>query len=130
MAVARKHIVVLCLASAAGPFLEMRSAGAAGDGQGAGTQVPAARMPVHEAKRGKVKIDIEARGSIEAVRVAPLYCTVEGQTTIISLVPEGRVVKQGDLVCQLDSSALRDRLTNQEISEQRRRCLPQCEALT
>ena len=35
------------------------------------------------------------------------------------LVPECRAVKKGDLVCELDSSGLRDQLVNQEIAEQR-----------
>ena len=76
-------------------------------------------MPVHEVKPGKLKVVVEARGSLEATQTADLYCRVEGQTTIISLVPEGRTVKKGDLVCELDSSGLRDQLANQEIAEQR-----------
>ena len=46
---------------------------------------------------------------------AVLTCKVEGQTTIIMIVPEGTNVKEGDLVCELDSSVLSDKETQQEI---------------
>jgi HlyD family secretion protein len=46
---------------------------------------------------------------------AVLTSKVEGSTTIIMIVPEGTNVKEGDLVCELDSSALSDKETQQEI---------------
>ncbi|WP_010588225.1 efflux RND transporter periplasmic adaptor subunit [Schlesneria paludicola] len=49
------------------------------------------------------------------MRNAVLTSKVEGSTTIISIVPEGTSVKEGDLVCELDSSLLSDRETQQEI---------------
>ena len=49
------------------------------------------------------------------MRNAVLTSKVEGSTTIISIVPEGTAVKEGDLVCELDSSLLSDRETQQEI---------------
>lgn len=47
---------------------------------------------------------------------AVLTSKVEGQTTIIMIVPEGTHVKEGELVCELDSSALSDKETQQEIA--------------
>ena len=44
-----------------------------------------------------------------------LYSLVEGQTTIMELVPDGSTVKKGQVVCSLDSAMLRDQLTNQQI---------------
>lgn len=41
---------------------------------------------------------------------------VEGTTTIISIVEEGTLVETGDVVCELDSSALREKAKQQEIS--------------
>lgn len=49
------------------------------------------------------------------MRNAVLTSKVEGSTTIITIVPEGASVKEGDLVCELDSSLLSDRETQQEI---------------
>lgn len=41
---------------------------------------------------------------------------MEGSTTIIKIVPEGTIVKKGDIVCQLDSSSLQDRARQQQIT--------------
>ncbi|WP_437185874.1 HlyD family efflux transporter periplasmic adaptor subunit [Planctomicrobium sp. SH668] len=40
---------------------------------------------------------------------------VEGTTTIISIVPEGTWVEAGEVVCELDASALREKAQQQEI---------------
>ena len=118
MATARRHFVVLSLALLA-LFPRAVPAQAQDDGSSTARLVPAGEMPVHEVKPGKLDVIVEGRGSIEAAQTADLYCPIGGQSTIVTLVPEGRVVKKGDLVCELDSSALRDQLRNQEISEQR-----------
>ena len=49
------------------------------------------------------------------MRNASLTSKVEGTTTIISIVPEGTQVKEGDIVCELDASTLIDKETQQEI---------------
>ena len=46
---------------------------------------------------------------------AVLSSKVEGATTIITIVPEGTSVNAGDIVCELDASALTDKETAQEI---------------
>ena len=95
------------------------TAQAADDEPIAATLVEAAGMKVYEIKPGKLEVVVDAPGSLEASQTSDLYCAVEGQSTIISLVPEGQAVKKGDLVCELDAAALRDRLINQEIAERR-----------
>ena len=45
-----------------------------------------------------------------------VYNAVEGTTTIIFIKPLGSRVKKGDLVCELESFAVRTRLTRQEIA--------------
>jgi len=63
--------------------------------------------------RGKAKQSNPPRktGGFEQV-----YSSVEGPTTIITLVPDGSTVKRGEVVCELDSASLRDRLVNQQIT--------------
>ena len=94
MAVARVRIVILSLALSIWPFPWTVPARAQGVGPSKDRQVRAGEMPVHEVKPGKIKVVVEARGSLEAARVADLYCPVEGQSTILSLVPEGPAVKK------------------------------------
>mgnify|MGYP003342295503 CR=1 FL=1 len=43
---------------------------------------------------------------------------LEGATTIVSVVPEGTTVKQGDLLVELDSSGLTEKISNQEVTVQ------------
>jgi len=45
-----------------------------------------------------------------------VYNAVEGTTTIVFVKPLGSRVKKGDLVCELESFAVRTRLTRQEIA--------------
>src|SRR5262245_51517889 len=81
--------------------------------------IRAGDSPVQEIKPGRLRVAVNERGVIEASRTATAICRVEGGATIIKLVPEGSAVKRGDVVCELDSATLRDRLTNQEIAKQR-----------
>ena len=57
-----------------------------------------------------------ARAAWSGSRNQDVYCNVEGRTTIITIVPEGTRVKKGDIICELDSAALRDQLINQRIT--------------
>ena len=58
---------------------------------------------------------VTERGSIDSLKNATLTSKVEGTTSIIFIVPEGSHVKEGDLVCELDASALIDKETQQRI---------------
>ncbi len=53
------------------------------------------------------------------MRNVVLSSKVEGSVAIIFIVKEGTSVKKGDLVCELDSSLLSDRETQQEILAER-----------
>jgi multidrug resistance efflux pump len=44
-----------------------------------------------------------------------IVCQVEGKTTILKLVPNAARVKKGDVLCELDSAPLRERLDDQEL---------------
>lgn len=65
---------------------------------------------------GSFEILVVERGALDSMKNAVLTSKVEGATTIISLVPEGSQVKAGELVCELDSSTLNDKETQQEIA--------------
>jgi RNA polymerase sigma factor (sigma-70 family) len=75
-----------------------------------------ADAPVAEVKPGAFRVVVRERGNVEASANFDMYNLVEGQTTIISLLPEGTRVKKGDVVCELDSAPLKDRLVNQVIA--------------
>ncbi|GHT40457.1 hemolysin D [Planctomycetales bacterium] len=62
--------------------------------------------------------EILERGSVDSANNIDIRCEVEssGGQTIISVVPEGTVVKKGDFLVELDSSALRESVTKQQIA--------------
>jgi HlyD family secretion protein len=69
-------------------------------------------------KKGPLTISVLVRGNLSAKDATSVKSEIEGQTTIISLIKEGALVKPGDLLCELDSSALIEKKVAQEISVQ------------
>jgi len=67
-------------------------------------------------KRGPFRITVTERGTLDSLKNAIIASKVEGSATIISIVPEGSHVKEGDLICELDSSTLTEKETQQQIS--------------
>ena len=67
-------------------------------------------------RRGPLRITVLQRGELAAKNSTSIKCEIEGQTTILQLVPEGTVVKPGDLLVRLDSSDLVERELQQRIS--------------
>jgi HlyD family secretion protein len=68
---------------------------------------------------GRLAVTVVERGLVEALRNDDVYSSIEGQTTIISIVPEGSYVQKGQIVCELDSASLRDQLVNVHIEIKR-----------
>ncbi len=67
---------------------------------------------------GKLAVIVKERGALESAANKDVSCEVEGGTTIIRILPEGSRVKEGDIVCELESATLKDSLTNQKITTQ------------
>ena len=70
-------------------------------------------------RRGTLAVTVKEKGSLESAKNEDVMNLVEGQTTIISILPEGSRVTKGMLVCELDSAALNDSLNNQKITTER-----------
>ncbi|QDT63509.1 efflux RND transporter periplasmic adaptor subunit [Calycomorphotria hydatis] len=66
--------------------------------------------------QGLFGITVRERGTLESMSNALIASEIEGSTTILSIVPEGTLVKHGELVCELDVSALREKEKEQRIS--------------
>ena len=69
-------------------------------------------------RRGPLTISISEGGTIKARDQQIIKSEVEGQTTIIYLIPEGQLVKEGDLLVELDASRLQDNKIEQLIRVQ------------
>lgn len=74
--------------------------------------------PTFDVRRGPLTISVIESGTIKAREQIIIKNEVEGTTSIISLIPEGVEVKKGDLLVELDSSALEDQKVDQEIKVQ------------
>ena len=69
-----------------------------------------------EVTRAPFRVVVTVNGTIDSMKNATLASKVEGQTTIISIVDEGTLVKEGDLLCELDSAELIDKEKQQQIA--------------
>lgn len=84
------------------------------DGNGNGDM----NIPTYTVKRGPLRINVTQTGTIQPREKIIVKSEVEGKTSIIYLVDEGAHVKKGDLLVELDSSALLDQKIDQEIRVQ------------
>ena len=72
-------------------------------------------------RRGDLPIVIAETGSLDALKSEVIKSRVDGSTTILSLVEEGTIiteedVKNGRILVELDSSRVREKLTQQQIT--------------
>ncbi len=69
-------------------------------------------------KKGVFVHEILERGSVDSASNVDIRCQVEsaGGVTILWVIPEGSIVKKGDLLVELDSSTLRENVTKQAIA--------------
>src|SRR6185503_7323211 len=82
------------------------------------TAAPPEQTQFHKVKRGDMLISIVEGGALRAVRESIIRSEFEGISRIISIVPEGTDVKQGQVLVELDSSELKDRVNQQEVTFQ------------
>ncbi len=74
--------------------------------------------PLFTAFEGPLTISITETGTLRARDQVSVRSEVEGQNTIIFLIPEGTLVEKGELLVELDSSRFQDQLVDQEIRVQ------------
>lgn len=86
--------------------------------QFSGSPEPLSRDAVYEVRSGPLTIDLVESGTIKAREQLIIKNEVEGKTSILYLIPEGTQVKKGDLLVELDASALMDARIDQEIKVQ------------
>lgn len=60
---------------------------------------------------------LKEKGELKAAKSTEIVSEVEGRATIITLVPEGTLVQKGDLLVQLASNEIEDRIRQEELKE-------------
>ncbi len=66
-------------------------------------------------KKGDLRISFMERGNVKSAKSVPIYSRLESEHTIVSLVPEGSNVKEGDVLVELDASELTQQMNQQQI---------------
>jgi HlyD family secretion protein len=69
-------------------------------------------------RRGVLDVTVTERGNLTAKNSASVKSEVEGRQTLLFLIEEGSQVQPGDLVAEIDTSDLLDRLVAQQITVQ------------
>jgi HlyD family secretion protein len=70
----------------------------------------------YQVRKGTLEVTVNERGNLESAENKDVHNLVEGTTTIIFIEPEGKEVKKGDKVVELDAATLRDNYKNQQIT--------------
>jgi RND family efflux transporter MFP subunit len=92
---------------------------------GTGAEVPQDRQvedargedtPLFAVKPGSLRVEVVERGSLESAQDADVVSAIEGEATIVFVLPEGSRVKKGEIVCELDSSRVREQLADQDVA--------------
>ncbi|MFO1032265.1 MAG: efflux RND transporter periplasmic adaptor subunit [Planctomycetota bacterium] len=83
---------------------------------GDSTSDAATDAKLFEVRRDDLPITVRENAELQALRETLVRSEVEGQATIIYIVPEGTQVKQGEKLVELDVSELVEKRANQAIS--------------
>lgn len=62
-------------------------------------------------------VSLQEKGELQAAKSTEIVCGVEGRSTIISIVSEGTDVNGGDLLVELASDQIEDRIRSEELKE-------------
>lgn len=71
---------------------------------------------MHVVEPRNLTITVSESGTIKARDVVTVRSRVEGRHSILSLIPEGTIVEEGDVLVELDASDLEERKLDQEMS--------------
>ncbi|MGJ8726693.1 MAG: efflux RND transporter periplasmic adaptor subunit [Roseibacillus sp.] len=74
----------------------------------------------HTVERGDFVISIVEGGTLEAVNEVVVKNTIDGESRIISLIPEGTYVKKGDLLVEFDAGEAENKVEEQRVQYQSR----------
>lgn len=72
-------------------------------------------MAYHTVAQRDFLVSVIEGGALAATQELMVVCEMEGTPRILRIVPEGTTVKKGDLLVELDSSGIKERLDTQEV---------------
>ena len=87
-------------------------------------ELPAVPLKPDQASTKAPKPKPKPKPDLEPIRPSTsvvILCEVEGKTTLLEVIPHSTAVKRGDVLAELDSAPLRERLAEQEIATEKAR---------
>lgn len=85
----------------------------------AATAIPFMGDTVYTVSPTRLEVVVTQQGELQAVDNIELVSKLEGRATITSIVKEGAYVNQGDVLVELDSSAIRQQIDDLSLEIQR-----------
>lgn len=79
------------------------------------------QVNLYKVSREDLPINVKEGGELVAVNEVEVKSQIEGNATILSLIPEGTLVKKGDKLVELDVTDLIEKRATQEISVEKAR---------
>ena len=79
------------------------------------------RVNLYKVSREDLPINVKEGGELVAVNEVEVKSQIEGSATILSLIPEGTLVKKGDKLVELDVTELVEKRATQEIAVEKAR---------
>lgn len=74
-----------------------------------------ANMQLFEVARRSFPVTLQEKGELKAASIIDVRCELEGKATIISLVDEGTHVKKGDVLVELASDEIDEKIRDADI---------------
>ena len=78
-------------------------------------EVDESRFVVQPAKRGLFRVTVREKGELDSLESVVLSNNTGESTTIVSIVPEGTLVEEGDLVIELDAVPVEEEYREQQV---------------
>ena len=100
-------VVMVMAAGAGGAYYYGRTTAEAGAGRA-----------TFAVARGPLVVSVAESGTIQSAQQEIIKSEIEGTTTLLTLIPEGQRVKEGDLLARLDVSQFQDEKIDREIAVQ------------
>ena len=70
----------------------------------------------HKVSRGNLNVTVTEQGTLESSSNIEIKCKVKGGSTVIWVIETGTIVKEGDVLVELDTSTIEDNVTQKKIS--------------
>ncbi len=79
------------------------------------------KILTHEIQSEDLLITVTEEGNVESAQNVEVKCQVAGGSSILRIVDDGKQVKEGEKLVELDSSALEDQINTQRIAYEKAR---------